>query len=204
MTSELARLLIATNNAGKLTELGEMFAEMPIDLVTLASFPDLTEVAETGDTFAENARLKAAGYARQTGLIALADDSGLEIAALDGRPGVHSARYGGLDVGFDTKIALLLDELANIPETKRQARFVCSIAIGDPLGRIIYQAEGVCSGTIASEPLGNSGFGYDPIFIPEGYDRTFGELSDAVKGEISHRARAFRSIIPFLRDFSVK
>jgi XTP/dITP diphosphohydrolase len=204
MTSGTRKLLIATNNAGKLAELAGMLEEIPIELVSLELFSDLDEVEETGETFAENARLKAAGYATQTGLFALADDSGLEIPALDGRPGVYSARYGGTDVGFAEKMTLLLDELEDIPDRRRQARFVCSIAIADPMGRIVTQTEGVCTGAISSEPRGNGGFGYDPIFIPDAFDQTFGELSDEVKGQISHRASAFRSIIPFLRDFSVK
>jgi XTP/dITP diphosphohydrolase len=198
-----ARLLVASNNAGKLIELGEMLEGLPIELVPLARFPHLEEIAETGSTFAENARLKAAGYARQTGLTALADDSGLEIAALDGRPGVLSARYGGIDSGFDKKMARLLEELANVPDKFRRARFVCSIAVASSTGRIMHQAAGICNGLIASQPRGNRGFGYDPLFIPDGYDRTFGELSGAVKSKISHRANAFRTIIPFLRDFSV-
>jgi XTP/dITP diphosphohydrolase len=195
------KLLIATNNEGKVTELREMLVDIPLELVTLKDFSNLIEVEETGETFDENARLKAVGYARQTKLTALADDSGLEVEALGGRPGVLSARYGGDDITFSEKIDLLLDELAQTGDKKRRARFVCSIAVAAPCGEILFTAEGICAGRIAQNPLGNRGFGYDPVFIPNGYEMTFGELSDDVKREIGHRGRAFLQIMPFLRHF---
>ncbi len=201
MTSKRNKLLIATHNAGKLFELTEMLKGLPIDLVSLKDFPNAIEVDESGLTFSENARLKASGYALQARLNAIADDSGLEIEALCGRPGILSARYGGAATGFDEKMALILDEIAVADEPSRRARFVCSIAIADPGGIILHQAEGVCNGAIAAEPRGIGGFGYDPLFIPDGYAKTFAELPAAVKREISHRSRAFRRIIPFLRDF---
>ncbi|MEQ1923031.1 MAG: RdgB/HAM1 family non-canonical purine NTP pyrophosphatase [Pyrinomonadaceae bacterium] len=194
------KLLVATHNLGKLAELRSLLEDLPFELVGLSDFDNVTEVEETGATFIDNAKLKAIGYAQQTGLFALADDSGLEVDALEGRPGVLSARYGG-DVGFDIKMQMLLSEMNNSTNDSRTARFVCSIAIAAPDGKILHTTEGVCSGNIASDPSGNGGFGYDPVFIPDGFKETFGELSGAVKQKISHRARAFEQIMPFLRDF---
>lgn len=196
------KLLIATNNAGKVAELLSMIEDIPVEIVGLDSFADLTNIEETGDTFDENARLKAVGYARQTGLTALADDSGLEVDALDGRPGVLSARYGGVDTPFAEKINLLLGELAQTGDKERRARFVCSIAIAAQDGKILLSANGICNGRITQNPRGKQGFGYDPIFIPDGHEMTFGELSAPVKREISHRGKAFLQIMPFLRDIS--
>jgi XTP/dITP diphosphohydrolase len=195
-----ASLLIATNNQGKRDEVRSFLADVHAQLFDLGSFTAL-EVEENGATFDENARLKASGYARQAGMIAVADDSGLEVAALDGSPGVLSARYGGPEIGFDEKMSRLLAELAATGDADRRARFVAVVAIADETGRIIHTAKGICPGHIAASPRGTGGFGYDPIFIPDGYDLTFGELSEAVKQKISHRARAFSQIIPFLRGF---
>jgi len=199
MLYRFKEITIATNNPGKLAELRGLLDGCNVSLRTLADFPDTAEVDETGSTFLENARLKAAGYARQTGTVTIADDSGLVIDALGGRPGVLSARYGG-DTGFPEKMALVLDELSRSGDNSRRARFVCSIAIADEGGEIVFEAEGVCEGRIADDPSGSGGFGYDPIFIPDGHDLSFGELPGAVKQQISHRARAFAEIIPFLRD----
>lgn len=195
------KLLIATNNAGKVAELVAMLDDVPLDIVGLDHFAGVIEVEENGETFDENARLKAVGYARQAGLAALADDSGLAVDALDGRPGVLSARYGGPDTSFAEKINLLLDELAQTGDKDRTARFVCSMAIAEPNGDILFTANGICDGRIAQKPRGNLGFGYDPIFIPDGYEMTFGELVADEKHRISHRGRAFLQIMPFLRHF---
>ena len=197
----LKRILLATNNRGKIAELSEMLSSETIEIVGLSQFPDVAEVAETGGTFAENARLKASGYALQTGIAALADDSGLEAAALGGRPGVLSARYGGDGMPFAEKMKLLLREVEETAAADRRARFVSAMALADPSGEILFETEGTCGGTLALEPAGHGGFGYDPLFVPDGYDQTFGELPDAIKGRISHRAAAFSQIIPFLRLF---
>ena len=194
-------LLVATNNRGKLAELMSLLGDLPVTLRCLADFSDINEVEETGTTFIENARLKAAGYALQTGLPAIADDSGLEVASLDGRPGILSARYGGAETGFTEKMLMLLREIDAIGSSDRTARFVCSIAVADPDGNILRTTSGVCPGRIAAAQRGDHGFGYDPLFIPDGFDQTFGELPDEIKREISHRAHAFGQIIPFLRDF---
>lgn len=196
------RLLVATNNAGKIAELRDMLSNVPLEIIGLDDFDDVIEIAETGITFDENARLKAVGYALQTGVTALADDSGLEVAALGGRPGVLSARYGGVDTSFTEKIDLLLDELAQTGGVDRQARFVCSIAVASPTGEILSFAKGTCEGYIAQKPRGFEGFGYDPVFIPDGHDMTFGQLTAHEKHKISHRGRAFLQIMPFLRRFS--
>jgi XTP/dITP diphosphohydrolase len=201
MGHENNRLLVATNNKGKLAELNGLLAGLPLELVSLADMGCTVEIEETGSTFAENAALKARGYARLANLATLADDSGLEVDALDNRPGVFSARYGGADLGFDQKMSLLLGELERTGGENRTARFVCSIAIADPVGELVHSAEGICNGTIAQKPSGKGGFGYDPLFIPDGYENTFGELPEAVKQKISHRFRAFEQIIPFLRLF---
>ena len=194
-------LLIATNNNGKVIELRDLLSDLDYKVAGLADFEAIYEVEETGSTFAENAALKATGYARQTGLLALADDSGLEVPVLDGRPGVFSARYGGDELNFAGKMAKLLAEVESTGSLDRSARFVCSIAIASPAGEILYSGEGVCSGQLAHEPRGSGGFGYDPIFIPDGYQQSFGELDLRVKRSISHRSRAFQQIIPFLRHF---
>lgn len=195
-------IVIATGNGGKAREIREMLRSVPVPLRDLTDFPHIAEVPETGSTFVENARLKALGYAAATGLRSLADDSGLEVAALDGRPGVLSARYGGDGLGFAEKIELLLGEMAESGGGDRGARFVCSMVLADENGNVLTEAEGECRGTIAPLPRGSGGFGYDPIFIPEGYERTFAELPDAVKGEISHRARAAEKIMRYLLDFT--
>lgn len=195
------QILIATNNPGKVSELSELLAGSSIDLISLADRPGIEEVEETGTTFAANAELKAVAYALQTGCWALADDSGLEVMALGGRPGVLSARYGGDGTSFPEKIRLLLDEMADTKAVDRRGRFVCSIAFASPNGEILFTAEGVCDGVLAETPRGMGGFGYDPLFIPDGYDKTFAELSPSVKRAISHRAKTFQEIIPFLRDF---
>jgi XTP/dITP diphosphohydrolase len=194
-------LLVATNNPGKLAELRTMLAGLPVELKSLSDLRSFEEVDETGTTCVGNAELKAGGYARQFVLPALADDSGLEVDALDGRPGVLSARYGGPETSFADKMQMLLAELRGSGDRDRTARFVCAIAIADDDGKILQTVTGKCEGKIAYEPRGNGGFGYDPIFIPDGFDLTFGELGEDVKAKISHRARAFREIIPFLRHF---
>jgi XTP/dITP diphosphohydrolase len=198
---EPSTLLVATANPGKVRELSRLLASAPLRFIGLSDLPSMDEVSETGATFAENARLKATGYAKRSGHWSLADDSGLEVDALDGRPGAHSARYGGADASYAEKIRLLLAEMAEEQAASRSARFRCSMAISDPHGKIVFETVGVCEGTIANAPSGSNGFGYDPIFIPVGYSQTFGELDDAIKEQISHRARASREIIRYLLDF---
>ncbi len=201
MVNEELELLVATNNEGKVAELKKLLSDFPVRLRSLREFADASDVAETGKSFRENAALKAHGYALQTNLWALADDSGLEVAALDGAPGIFSARYAGENANDREKINKLLRELNEKQPAERFARFVCAMAIADEKGEIKFVAEGVCDGRISMEPRGNNGFGYDPIFIPEEFNETFGELSNDIKRQISHRARAFKQIIQYLRYF---
>jgi len=196
------KILIATGNKGKANEFRSLLADDRFELMDLGHFPPGAEIAETGSTFAENSVLKAAGYARRFGLHTLADDSGLEVAALGGRPGVYSARYAGGNTDYDTKIQTLLAEMENSGSISREARFVSHIAFASPDGEALFEAEGVCSGAIARRPRGTNGFGYDPIFVPDGFEKTFGELEDDLKNEISHRARAAAKIIRYLLDFA--
>lgn len=196
------KLVVGTNNAGKIRELNELLVNLPVEISGLGEFENVFDVEETGTTFAENAMLKANSYALQTGFWALSDDSGLEVEALGGAPGVYSARYAGENADNAQKIAKLLGELDAANSESRRARFVCVMALADESGEIKFLAEGICDGKIASAARGTNGFGYDPVFIPDGYEQTFGELSSTVKREISHRARAIQKIIRFLRDFT--
>ncbi|MCA1818074.1 MAG: RdgB/HAM1 family non-canonical purine NTP pyrophosphatase [Acidobacteria bacterium] len=199
MTRERSReLLLATRNDGKIRELRELLDGAPFVLRSLAEFPHVPEAEETGETFEENAAIKASFYGNATGLPALADDSGLEVAALGGAPGVRSARYAGKDVGYDVKIARLLEELGRIGVADRRARFVCVAALFDPMTGSVRLFRGVCAGRLADAPRGAGGFGYDPIFVPDGYDDSFGQLSSDVKQLISHRALAVATAREFL------
>ncbi len=199
MVRNKIELLIATGNAGKLGEFKELLADLPLTLLGLQDFPNVSKIQETGETFRENAILKAKGYANQTRIPTLADDSGLEVAELGGAPGVFSARYAGKNACDSDNIAKLLKNLSK--KTDRRARFVCSIAISDDTGTITHHSTGICEGKIAVKPSGTSGFGYDPIFIPNGFDETFAELSAEIKQKISHRALASKKIIQYLRRF---
>jgi XTP/dITP diphosphohydrolase len=190
-------LLLATSNQGKLREARAILNDLEFEFFSLSDLKSIQPVAETGSTFRENASLKATGYAVQTNLLTLADDSGLEIDALNGAPGVWSARYVGENVPYAVRNQSLLAELQN--HRNRSARFSCAIAIADGSGNLLHLANGICEGRIASEPRGSGGFGYDPIFIPNGYELTFGELPVEIKNEISHRARALAGARDFLR-----
>ncbi|HZG53185.1 MAG TPA: RdgB/HAM1 family non-canonical purine NTP pyrophosphatase [Pyrinomonadaceae bacterium] len=197
-TQTPSELLIATNNAGKIRELTGLLANLPLRLRQLSEFPQITEVEETGQTFAENASLKARLYSRQTQLWTLADDSGLEVDALDGAPGVLSARYAGRNATDEERCARLLAELSLTHDERRTARFICAIALYDPATATTEIFNGACEGRIAKHPRGRLGFGYDPIFVPSGYAHTFGELSDVVKQQISHRSQALAAVRVYL------
>jgi XTP/dITP diphosphohydrolase len=194
-------IVIATGNRGKLREFQELMADLPISWKMLSDFPAITEVEETGQTFAENAILKASEYARQTGLWTLADDSGLAVEALDGAPGVFSARFGGADTTHAQKIEKLLQKLENSGLENRNAQFVCVIALANESGEIVHQTTGICQGIIARQSKGSGGFGYDPIFVPNGYTETFGQLDVRIKHQISHRARAAAEMRFFFKNF---
>lgn len=194
-------LVLATGNSGKIAELTDLFRDLPFELKSLRDFEQIVDIDETGSTFRENAELKARGFAVQTRHLSLADDSGLEIEALGNAPGVHSARFAGASAGYDVKIPKLLEMLDATGDASRRARFVCVMALADPDGRVVYSAEGVCNGSIAFSPRGDNGFGYDPIFSPDGFGLTFGELGDEIKRAVSHRAKAAALIIRYLLDF---
>ena len=185
------RLLVATSNPGKLREIADILRGAPVEIVTLADVPGIPEPDETGATFAENARLKALHYAAATKLPSVADDSGLEIDALDNQPGVQSARWHGTDYGVKFK---KIYELLHARSLKTSdARFVCHIALAEE-GRVVYEAEGVIAGRIAREPAGRNGFGYDPIFYYPPLDGTLAELDLQRKSTVSHRGQAFRAL----------
>jgi XTP/dITP diphosphohydrolase len=190
-------LLIATSNKDKVAEIAEILAGLDLHLLSL---DDLLQphppVEETATTFDGNASLKAEYYCAQTGLISLADDSGLEVDALGGRPGVYSARYGGQGKSSEEQIAMLLEELKDVPEERRRARFVCSIAIAGIGKTEIFT--GRCEGLVAFSPRGDAGFGYDPIFFDPQLGRTFAELTREEKAERSHRGKALRQARRFL------
>ena len=196
-------LVVATQNQGKLHELRHLLGDLPFELFSLTDFPNITPIPETGNSFIENASLKAVGYSTQTGCLTLADDSGLEIDALNGAPGILSARYAGESASDAERIEKLLLELAGYAAMKRSARFISAVAIADASGRILDVSVGECSGRIEFAPRGSEGFGYDPIFIPSGYDKTFAELKGEIKNEISHRARALAGAREFLRTLTI-
>lgn len=191
-------LLLGTRNPGKVIEITSILADSGWSFTSLQELPNVGEAEENFVTFAENAIAKAQFYASATGLCALADDSGLEVEALGGAPGVFSARYAGAHASDADRRTLLLSELAKTGDTNRRARFVAVVAIAHPDGEILNISEGICEGTITFAPRGTGGFGYDPLFIPNGYNQTFAELPDTVKNLISHRARALSGTREFL------
>ncbi len=201
MSRPSSSLVLGTTNPGKLRELVALLAPLGIECRSLAGLPAV-EVEETGETFADNAALKAVAQARALGAWVLAEDSGLDVPALDGAPGVRSARFSGpLPAGStatvdDRNNALLLERLAGHRGRDRAAHYACHAALSDPAGTIVAIAQGTCGGMIAPAPRGAGGFGYDPLFIVPEYHRTFGEIPAAVKSVISHRGRALRAIIP--------
>jgi XTP/dITP diphosphohydrolase len=190
-------LLLGTRNPGKVIEIASILADSGWSFSSLAEFPSVGEAEENFVTYTENAIAKARFYALATGLCALADDSGLEVAALGGAPGVFSARYAGEHASDADRRALLLSELDK-RDADRRARFVAVVAIATPEGEVLNVSEGFCEGTIIFAPRGSGGFGYDPLFVPDGYDQTFAELPDSVKNRISHRGRALAKTREFL------
>jgi XTP/dITP diphosphohydrolase len=193
-----ARLVVATTNRGKLREVAEILAPDGVTVVGIAEAAPGWSVVEDGETFAENARLKAHDLARRTGLPALGDDSGLEVDALGGRPGVRSARYAGEHATDAENVALLLRELDAVPDDARGAAFRCALVLAWPDGTAV-EADGRCRGRIARVPSGQGGFGYDPVFVDPESGLTFGELSAEAKNAFSHRRRALDALRARLR-----
>lgn len=189
-------LIVGSRNPKKIGEIRELVAPYGIEVVGIADFPGVPEVVEDGQTFAENAAKKAAETAGRLSQWVLAEDSGLEVAALGGAPGVYSARYSGPGATDESNNAKLISELAGVPDNQRNARYVCHVAVADPTGKIRLTIEAACRGRIAEAAHGTNGFGYDPYFLIPEYHRTFGELTSCVKRHLSHRARAFERLIP--------
>ena len=192
------QLLLATTNEGKLREIRALLAGLAIDLVGLADVAPVDAPEETGATFAENARLKAEYYSRAAGRPAVAEDSGLEVDALGGAPGVQSARYGGADATYEEKFRLIYAGLASAGVETSPARFVCALALAET-GTVTFEARGVVEGRIAPRPAGSGGFGYDPIFFYPPYGSTLAEVDAARKSAVSHRGQAFRALRVFLQ-----
>jgi XTP/dITP diphosphohydrolase len=195
------RLVVASLNRSKAAEIARILSDEGVDfeVLSLADFPEVELPPETGETFAENALAKARRAAAALGMAAAADDSGLEVEALHGAPGVLSARYAGEAAGDEDRYRKLLAEMREVPDSRRAARFHCAAAYATPDGEVLL-AEGTCEGTIAREPSGSGGFGYDPIFIPEAEARTMAQFTPAEKHAISHRGRAFRKLATLIRE----
>jgi XTP/dITP diphosphohydrolase len=197
----MPELLLATTNAGKLGELSELLAGLPYKLISPAQAGLTFSVKETGRTYAANARLKALAFAKASSLLTLADDSGLEVDALDGAPGVLSARYAGPDATDAERVAFLLARMRGVPTEGRAARFRCAIALASPAG-MVRMCSGSCRGFITLAPRGSNGFGYDPVFLCPKLGQTMAELPAEVKNRLSHRARAARCARRILRELS--
>jgi XTP/dITP diphosphohydrolase len=198
-------LLLASANQGKLRELRTILAGLPVELVGLteAGLGDPPEVEETGDTFLENALLKARAYAGWSGLAAVADDSGLEVDALGGAPGVRSARYAGRGASDQANLDKLLHAMAGVPPERRAARFRCAAALVDPeVGE--WHAEAAWEGRLLDAPRGADGFGYDPVFLPAGWELTSAEVDQATKDAASHRGQAFRALRPAIQAWAAR
>ena len=192
------RLLVATTNANKVREIRQMLAGAPVEIATLADWPGVDAPEETGQTFEENARAKAFYYASVTGALTVAEDSGLAIDALDGAPGVESARFGGVDLPYPQKFALIDAALTAKGQRESPARFVCALALvrGD---RVLFEARGTVDGRVSPEARGTGGFGYDPIFFYPPYGKTLAEAGEA-KAAVSHRGEAFRALRAYLES----
>lgn len=202
MNTLLDKIVIATSNPGKLVEVVSILEGLPFKLLSLDDFTDVIAVEESGSTFAENAIRKAQEYATQTGHWSIADDSGLEVDALGGAPGVISARFAGEGVNDAERVSFLLSCMESIPEEKRTGRFCCTIAVADSRGDMMYLANGACEGRIGFNPRGCHGFGYDSIFSPNGHSLTFAEMESGLKNQLSHRALALMKVRHYLVDFN--
>jgi len=191
-------IVLGTHNRKKGRELDELLRAAGVSVVTLADFPKAIEVVEDGETFLDNARKKAVEQARHLGQWVLGEDSGLLVDALDGRPGVYSARFSGPDATDESNNRLLLEQLQDVPGPRRTAGYVCQMSLADPEGEIRAEARGTCRGRILPEPRGTGGFGYDPLFEVIEYHRSFGEMGPRAKAVLSHRARAAGRMLPLL------
>lgn len=196
----MVKIALATQNKGKVKEITEIFSQYNVEIYVPPGLADMLG-PETGNTFNENAEQKALSVAKATGDYAVADDSGLEVDALGGRPGVRSARYAGEDATDSDNLERLLTEMQDVLPDVRVARFVCAATLASPDG-VIKTELGYVNGMIANKPSGNEGFGYDPVFIPQGYDATMAQITSDEKNKISHRGRAFRKLAKSLSSLS--
>lgn len=195
----MLEILIATNNLGKVKEIKDILDSPEIKILTMKDFPPLPKIEEDGKTYQENAFKKARKVSEYTGKICLADDSGLEIDYLEGKPGIYSSRWGNSDEERINKVLRLLE---NVPKNKRNAKFVCVVVLVFTDGKI-YMVKEECKGSIIFNPKGEQGFGYDPIFLVPEYDKTFAELGDKIKNQISHRGKAMRRMINIINELIV-
>ncbi|PQO29354.1 RdgB/HAM1 family non-canonical purine NTP pyrophosphatase [Bremerella cremea] len=194
------QIVLGTYNQKKRDELQQLLSPLGIELQTLKQYPEAIEVVEDGESFAENAAKKACQQAVHLGQWVLAEDSGLCVDALKGAPGIYSARFSGDEATDESNNDLLLEKLEGLPDEKRGAHYVCHITLSDPAGNVVLETEDRCQGRITTERHGNHGFGYDPLFKIREYHLTFGELGPAVKGLISHRAKASRAFVAQLNE----
>jgi XTP/dITP diphosphohydrolase len=197
MGVNVLKVIIATKNAGKAKEFVKMFEPYNIEVKTLLDFPEFAEIEETGETFEENAILKAETVCAQLGIMAIADDSGIMVDTLDGRPGIYSARFAGVEKDDEANNDKLLEELKNVPEDERTARYYCALAFASPNHRTITVHD-TCEGVILSERRGTNGFGYDPLFYLPERGKAMAEITAQEKNEISHRAKALRKLEKYL------
>ncbi len=200
-------LLLATNNSHKIREISKILESLPVELKTLYDYPELNDIPETGDTFEANALIKARACYRHTGLLSLADDSGLEVDALNGEPGVHSARYSGIAHDYVGNNRKLMHEMKSVPAEKRAARFHCVLALVGKYREELYDEKtfhGLCEGMIIGELRGGNGFGYDPMFFIPSLNKTMAELDPVVKNQISHRGDALKKFRTFIESGWIK
>jgi len=188
-------LVVATSNPNKVRELTDLLQPLGLPIASLPTDVSLQPVVEDGSTLQENARKKARGYARQIKRWVIADDTGLEVEALEGAPGVRSARYAGDDATMAMNLALLIQQMVDVPEQQRLARFVCHLCVAAPDGSIALEASGQCHGRIGRQPIGEFGFGYDSVFLVQGTDRTLAELDAQQTAQVGHRGQAARLLI---------
>jgi XTP/dITP diphosphohydrolase len=190
MKNQPETIVLATSNENKFVEIRQILKNLPVNVLSLKDFPEIPFIPETGNTFMENAQIKAIAVFKKTGLLAVADDSGLEVDALNGEPGIFSSRFAGRERDYEANNKKLITLMKKIPSQSRGAQFRCVVAI---IGRNIEEiTEGIIRGKITIKPRGTKGFGYDPLFIPNGYKQTFAELGEKIKNQISHRAIAFK------------
>lgn len=196
----LNTIVIATANKNKFEEISQILKGIASNILSLQDFPQIKAIEENGSSFQENSLIKARNVFGETGLLTLADDSGLEVDALNGAPGIHSARYAGEPLDYQVNNRKLLQDLHEIPDHQRAAQFRCVVAIVGP--KIEQVVEGIVTGRIIRELRGDKGFGYDPLFVPDGFEQTFAELGEEIKNQMSHRARAFLKARKILEDLS--